>query len=116
MKGIDAELVFSTESTMLHQHIIQASNLAHARHEDEYSRGIGCVGLVLETYPLKQSYDEVVRDQALVQQVDGSDRFRRVTFPKGDVLLLTRLLVIIFACGGVFCPFPSLVAIELIST
>lgn len=99
---------------MFHEHVVQSPNLSQARHEDEDSGRVACVGRVLKTYPLKQPDNEVVRYQTLVEKVDSRDSLWRVTLLQGDILLLTRLLVVIFTGGSVLGPVTGLVAVELV--
>ena len=87
---------------MLRQHVVQAPDLAHARHEDEDRPRIRSIGYVFETDAFKQPDDEVVGDQTLVEEVDSRDSFWRVALLQGDLLLLALFLVIILTRRSLF--------------
>ena len=74
VQRIDTELVLCTESSVLGEHVIQPTDLAHPRHEYQDSTGVGHVGWILEAYALKEPDYKVVRYETFIKEVDSGHR------------------------------------------
>ena len=66
MKRVDNELGFGSESPMLGQHVVHATNFAHPGHENEDRGRMSCKEIIFETNALQQTKDQVVWNLALV--------------------------------------------------
>lgn len=72
VQGVDSEVILPIKGGMLSDHVVQASDLAYARHKDKNGGGV-LVMFVAEAYLFHQTDDEFIRDEALVEKLDAGD-------------------------------------------
>jgi len=106
------ELV-ATKGWVLVEDVVQTTYLCQTRHEYQNRTRIGCIGWVVETYSLQEADDEIIGDQPLIEDVDGSRCLRRVSFLKFDVLLNSIVIVVVSGWGFLDPVQPVFTTIEL---
>jgi hypothetical protein len=92
--------------------VIHSTDFGQARHENEDGSGIRQMRGVFETYSFQKPQNEIIWNQALVQEVDCRGGGWGVSFLKSDGGLNVFIIFVLHS-GQIFgpvCPiFPSVV-------